>query len=103
MKIVAVTACIAGLAHTYMAATALKKTAEKGGHEIKVESQGSLGTKNKITEEDLINADVVILACDTRINGMDRFKNKPVLEVGVSDAVKNPKGVIDNALKLVNK
>ncbi|KOF58275.1 PTS fructose transporter subunit IIB [Clostridium sp. DMHC 10] len=103
MKIAAVTACIAGLAHTYMAASALKKAAEKDGYEIKVESQGSLGIKNKITEEDLKDTDLVILACDTRINGTDRFKDKPVFEVGVSDAVRNPKKVIDDALKLINK
>lgn len=103
MKIAAVTACIAGLAHTYMAAAALKKEAEKNGYEIRVESQGSLGTKNKITEEYLKDTDVVILACDTKISGIDRFKDKTVLEVGVSDAVRNPKKVINDALKLINK
>lgn len=101
MKIVAVTACIAGLAHTYMAASALKRSAQKKGIDIKVETQGSLGAKNEITKEEAKEADVVILAVDTKIKGSERFKDKKILEVKVSDAVRKPDKVIEQALKLI--
>lgn len=103
MKIVAVTACIAGLAHTYMAATALKNTAKKKGYKIKVETQGSLGVKNKLSKDDVEEADVVILACDTRIKGTERFDGKTILEVGVSDAVKSPDKVLEQAIEKLEK
>lgn len=101
MKIVGVTACTIGLAHTYMAATALKEAAKKKGHSIKIETQGSLGVKDKLNENDIEEADVVILACDTKVKDLERFKNKKCLEVKVANAVKEPNEVINKALELI--
>ena len=76
--IVAVTSCPTGIAHTVMAAEALKKAAEQMGHAIKVETQGSVGAKNALTEREIAEADVVILAADIRVNTA-RFAGKPIL------------------------
>ena len=67
MKIVAVTACPSGVAHTYMAAEALKKAGEKLGVEVKVETQGGIGIENVITEADLTNTDYVVLTKEVAI------------------------------------
>ena len=64
MKIVAVTACPTGIAHTFMAAEQLEKTARQLGHEIKVETQGSMGIENELSQADVDAAGVAILACD---------------------------------------
>ena len=69
MKIVAVTACPTGIAHTYMAAARLEKTAKELGHEIKVETQGALGIENPLSENDVRQAHVAILAVDIEIEG----------------------------------
>src|SRR5512138_854736 len=74
-RIVAVTACPTGIAHTIMAAEALKKTAVAMGHQIKVETQGSGGTQNILSAEDIAAAEVVILAADIRV-GPIRFVGK---------------------------
>ncbi len=87
MKIVAVTACPTGVAHTYMAKTALIKAAKKRGHEIKVETQGAMGIENEITLDDLEDADLVILAIETGINKMDRFKGKKVMKITINQAI----------------
>lgn len=97
MNILAVTACPAGVAHTYMAKKALEKEAKKMGHKIKVETQGSMGTENEINSKDLEKADLVILAVDTKIEKANRFDNKIVYEVPVADAVKNASKVIEDA------
>lgn len=100
MKFIAVCACPAGLMHTFMAAKGLKKEATKAGDEIKVETQSASGTENEITEEELREADAVILAIDTAIQGMERFIDLPVLQVGTTQVLKNAKGVIEKARKL---
>lgn len=97
MNILAVTACPAGIAHTYMAKKALEKEAKKMGYKIKVETQGSMGTENEINSKDLEKADLVILAVDTKIEKANRFDNKIVYEVPVADAVKNASKVIKDA------
>ena len=99
-KIIAVTSCPTGIAHTLMAAEALKKVATSLGHQIKVETQGSAGKKGVFTEEDIANADVVILATDIRIEPA-RFAGKPVLETSTSEAIRNTRGVIVSALALL--
>lgn len=98
--IVAVTACPTGIAHTLLAAEALKKAAEHLGHEIKVETQGSVGAKNSLTAADISAADVVILATDIQIDA-SRFAGKPTFETATSEAIRNTKVVIDSALALV--
>ncbi|QIB27623.1 PTS fructose-like transporter subunit IIB [Caloranaerobacter azorensis] len=88
MKVIAVTACPSGVAHTYMAAEALEKAAKQEGIEIKVETQGSIGIENELTQEDIMSADVVILTKDMGIKNEERFKGKTIVRVGVSDAIK---------------
>ncbi|NLV75659.1 MAG: PTS fructose transporter subunit IIB [Tissierellia bacterium] len=79
MKILGVTSCPTGIAHTYMAAEALEKEAKARGYEVKVETQGSIGIENEITEEDLEGATVVIITKETAIKGQDRFKGIPIV------------------------
>jgi PTS system fructose-specific IIC component len=101
MKIVAVTSCPTGIAHTFMAAEALKKTAEVMGHEMEVETQGSVGTKNALSESDIASADVVILATDLRVDA-SRFAGLPVYETRISEAIRQTRKTIEEALKLVS-
>lgn len=102
MNIVAVTSCPTGIAHTYMAAEALEKAAKKLGHQIKVETQGSIGIENKISQKEADNADLVIFAADVSVKEDRRFKDKPIFRVEAQKAIKNAKLVIEGALKLVN-
>ncbi|MBR4470128.1 MAG: PTS fructose transporter subunit IIB [Erysipelotrichaceae bacterium] len=94
MNIVAVTACTAGIAHTYIVAEKLQKAAEELGHNIKVETQGSAGIENELTAEDIQNADVVIYTHDIAIRGESRFKGKKIVDVPISTAMKQPKSLI---------
>ncbi len=96
MKLVAVTACPTGIAHTYMAAEALQIAAKDMGIEIKVETQGSVGAENPLTAEDIKQADAVIVAADTNVT-MERFSGKKVIQVSVKDAIKNAKGLIESS------
>ncbi|ABY93826.1 PTS system D-fructose-specific IIB component (F1P-forming), Frc family /PTS system D-fructose-specific IIC component (F1P-forming), Frc family [Thermoanaerobacter thermohydrosulfuricus] len=98
-KVVAVTACPTGIAHTYMAAENLQMAAKEMGVDIKVETQGSIGAENQLTEEDIKAADAVIIAAATKVD-KSRFAGKPVLEVPVEDAIKDAKGLIEKALKM---
>lgn len=98
MKIVAVTSCPTGIAHTYMAAEALQMAAKEMGHEIKVETQGSVGAENVISEKEVKEADAVIIAADTNVD-KSRFAGKPMVEVSVKDAIKDAKGLISKALE----
>lgn len=100
MKIVAVTSCPTGIAHTFMAAEAMKKTAQVMGHDIKVETRGSVGTKNTLSEADIASADVVIFATDLRVES-SRFAGLPVYETRISEAIRHTQEVIEAALKLV--
>lgn len=102
MKILAVTACPSGVAHTYMAAEAIERAAKAKGIEIKVETQGSIGIENKITADDVKSADVVILTKDIGIKETERFNGLPVVKVGVSDVVKKSDQIIDKVVAYVN-
>lgn len=98
MKIVAVTACPTGIAHTYMAAEKLAKVAEALGHKIKVETQGAMGIEGELDASDIAEADGVILATDIAIEQRERFDGKKIVEVPVQLAIKDPKGVIAKLL-----
>ena len=98
LKIVGVTACPTGIAHTYMAAESLEKAAKALGYSIKVETDGSGGAKNVLTEQDIADADVVILACDKNIE-MGRFDGKKLINASTSQAIHNPEELIDKATK----
>ena len=97
MKIVAVTACPTGIAHTYMAAEQLEKAAKAAGHQISVETQGAMGIENELSGKDIKEADVAIFAVDIEVEKKQRFDGKKVIRVGVSEAIKNPKGVLAKA------
>ncbi len=94
MKIVAVTACPTGIAHTYMAAEQLEKTARALGHQIKVETQGAMGIENQLSAKDIREADVALFAVDIDVEQRERFSGKRIVQVPVQDAIKNPKGVL---------
>lgn len=90
MKIVAISACTMGVAHTFIAKDKLEQTAQRLGHQIKVETQGNIGAENVLSEEDVKNADVVIIAADINVGGQERFVNKPIVRVPVTVAIKQP-------------
>jgi PTS system fructose-specific IIC component len=96
-RIVAITGCPTGVAHTYMAAEALKKTAAIMGHELRVETQGAEGVKSPLSPADVAAADVVIVASDIHVD-MARFAGKPMVAVPVADAIRKTRVVIENAL-----
>jgi PTS system fructose-specific IIC component len=96
-RIVAITACPTGIAHTFMAADALKKAAIARGDEIHVETQGSVGANNPLSPEDIAAADVVIIAADTHVD-LARFGGKQLYQTSVGSAVKGAPTVIEKAL-----
>ena len=96
--LLAVTACTAGIAHTYMAAEALKTAAEAAGADIKVETQGTVGVENRITEAEVARAQAVIFAHDVAIKEVDRFAGLPTVDAGAADAIKDPDGLVARAL-----
>ena len=97
VHIVAVTGCPTGIAHTYMAAEALEKQAKKMGVSMKVETRGSGGAKNVLTDEEIAKADGVIVAADTKVP-MDRFNGKNLIEIPVSDAIRKPEQLIETIM-----
>ncbi len=94
MKIVAVTACPTGIAHTYMAAERLEKAARRLGHAIKVETQGAMGIENALTEADVREADVVLLAVGIPVRDRERFEGRRIVEASVQEAIRNPEGIL---------
>ena len=96
-RILAVTACPTGIAHTYMAAEGLEKAAKVKGCFIKVETRGSGGAKNVLTAEEIKNADCIIVAADTKVP-MDRFNGKKLIEVQVSDGISKADKLIEQAM-----
>ena len=94
MKIVAVTACPTGIAHTYMAAERLERAGKKLGHAMKVETQGAMGIENALAAADVAAADAVLLAAGIAIRGRERFEGKRVVEVTVQEAIRNAEGVL---------
>ncbi|WP_300119437.1 PTS fructose transporter subunit IIB [uncultured Enterococcus sp.] len=105
MKIVAVTACPTGVAHTYMAQEAIENECRKRGFEVKVETQGSMGIENELEQEEVDAADVVILAVAIGIEGEDRFEEKSmmnkVINVDPGEMIKHPVEIINQAEELV--
>ena len=96
-RILAVTACPTGIAHTYMAAEGLEKAAKAKGCFIKVETRGSGGAKNVLTAEEIKNADCIIVAADTKVP-IDRFNGKKLIEVQVSDGISKADKLIEQAM-----
>lgn len=98
MKILAITSCPNGIAHTYMAAENLQKAGAKLGVEMKVETQGSIGVENQFTEQDIREADGIIIAADKTVV-KDRFVGKKLLVVGVQDGIRRPEELIQRVMK----
>ena len=99
MNFVAITACTAGIAHTYLVAEKLQKAGEELGFNIKVETQGSAGIENELTAEDIAKADVVILAHDIAIRGASRYAGKKVVDIPIATAMKQPKSLLSTIAK----
>lgn len=96
-KLLGVTGCPTGIAHTYMAEEALKEAAEKLGAEMKVETNGAVGVENELTAEDIAECDGIIVACDKNVD-MDRFNGKPVIEVPVADGISKAEELVQKML-----
>ncbi|WP_281630512.1 PTS fructose transporter subunit IIBC [Vibrio sp. St2] len=95
-KIVAITACPTGVAHTFMAAEALEDEAKRQGHQIKVETRGSVGAKNQLTEADISDADLVIIAADIEVP-LERFNGKPMYRTKTGPALKKTEQELNKA------
>lgn len=98
-SLVAITACPTGIAHTFMAAEALRKAATEMGHQMKVETQGSVGAKNQLTPEEIAAADAVIIAADTHVD-LSRFGGKRLHQTSTKQALKAGQSVVQTALEL---
>ncbi|MFP3122104.1 fructose-specific PTS transporter subunit EIIC [Ectobacillus funiculus] len=97
-KVLAVTACPTGIAHTYMAADALKAKAKEMGIDLKVETNGSSGVKNALTAQEIQEATAIIVAADKQIE-MNRFDGKHVIQVPVAQGIRKPQELLDRAVK----
>lgn len=95
MKIIAVTACPTGIAHTYMAAEQLEKTAKILGHQIKVETQGAMGIENELSLKDIREADIALFAVDIEVEKRERFDGKKIVQIPVKEAIKDPAAVFE--------
>ena len=103
MKIVGVTSCIAGLAHTPMAAKALEKAGAKLGHDVRMEQQGAMGKVDEITESELKSADLVLIAADKVVEDEDRFAGKQIVRVKIGQCVSNAEGVLKKIVEAMEK
>nr|WP_244193678.1 PTS fructose transporter subunit IIB [Pantoea cypripedii] len=104
MKIVGVAACITGIAHTYMAQEAIEQECKKRGYDVKVETQGGMGIENELSEEDIAEADVVIMAVAIGIEGVERFEEKEdagrIISLNPAEVIRNPAAIINKAEQL---
>ena len=100
MKIAVVTSCVAGVAQSKMAASALATAAEALGYELVVEQQGGHKVPKRLGASDIATADVVIFAKAVAVSGRSRFVGKPILETKVGDALRDPKGTLARAVAL---
>ena len=94
MKLVAVTACPTGIAHTYMAAEQLERQAKKMGFPIKVETQGAMGIENELSRDDIDEAAAVIFAAEIAVQKAERFEGKKIFEFSVQETIKNAERIL---------
>lgn len=94
MNIVGIAACTSGIAHTYIAKEKLIRAAQALGHNIHIETQGTIGTEDELKLEDIKEADVVLLAVDIAVTGTERFTGKKIVKVPTSLCVKAPKQLL---------
>ncbi len=100
-KILGVTACPAGVAHTYMVAEKLEQAINARGYEAKIETQGAIGIENKITANDIKEAIGVIFANEVAIIEEERFDDAPVLECSLQEVLKDAEGLVDELIEAV--
>ncbi len=100
MKIVAITACPTGIAHTYMAADALRKEALKKNILIKVETQGAMGIENQLNATDIAHADVVLIASDIEVEHRARFSGSKIHCVTIEEVLTDVTSVLDKCKRL---
>lgn len=96
-KLLAITSCPTGIAHTYMAAESLQMAAKAMGLVMKVETRGSVGVENEITSQDIQEAHAIIIAADTKVD-RELFQGLTIIDATVQEAIKNPKGLIEKAV-----
>lgn len=102
MNIVGISACAAGIAHTYIAKQKLIDAAEKAGHTIHIETQGTVGTEDKLEPEEIASADIAVIAADIQVSGKDRFKQMRMVEIPTELAIKSPNKFIAQLEKIAN-
>lgn len=103
MKIVGITSCPAGLAHTPMAAKALEKAGEKLGYGVRIEQQGLMGQVHKLTNQEIKEADFVLLATDQKVTDQERFTGKKQIRVSISTCIKAPEAVLQKCVQAIGK
>lgn len=103
MNIVGISACTVGIAHTYIAQKKIEMAAKKAGHNVKIETQGTIGIENALTEAEIAQADIVLLAADVQVSGEERFAGKKVVKVKTEIAVKSPNKLIEKLEQLVSE
>lgn len=102
MKIIGVTSCSTGIAHTYMAAEAMKKAAKKLGYKAKIETQGSIGIENKLSKKDIEEADLIIIAADVSLREPERFEGHKVYECSTDEFIKDRDKALEKALNSIS-
>ncbi|WP_121500703.1 PTS fructose-like transporter subunit IIB [Entomohabitans teleogrylli] len=100
--LVAVTACVSGVAHTYMAAERLEKLCQQEGWEVKIETQGALGTENAISAEDVARADAVLLITDIELDNPERFLASRCVQTGIYAFLRDPQKAISAVRKVMS-
>lgn len=101
MKIVGVTSCIAGLAHTPMAAKSLEKEGKRLGHQVKIEQQGAMGIMDRISAQEIADADFVLIAADRTIEEEERFTGKTIIRVKIGQCVSHASDVISKCVAAI--
>lgn len=99
MKVVGITACPTGIAHTYMAQESLQNELKKRGYEYKIETQGSIGIENELEQDEIDEADMIILCVSIQIENEERFEDKNVYYGNVDECISFPNQVVDKALE----
>ncbi|CAM3901295.1 MULTISPECIES: PTS fructose-like transporter subunit IIB [Rahnella] len=100
LKLVAVTACISGVAHTYMAAEKLEKLCQHEKWQVKVETQGALGVENALSESDIAQADLVLLITEIQLENSGRFTHSRCVQTGIQPFLRTPEKVMAAVRKI---
>lgn len=103
MKIIAITSCTSGLAHTYIAKERLENSAKELGLSIEIETQGAVGVENKLSDEDIASAHAVLIATDIDILGSERFRDKYVVTLPINKVVRFPKQTLESIISVIKE